>query len=32
LIVRDVTSVQAGFEIWNGGAGLKINQFAAGVQ
>lgn len=27
-----VTSVQAGFEIWNGGSGLKINQFAVGAQ
>jgi len=27
-----ITSVQAGFEIWNGGAGLKINQFAVGAQ
>jgi hypothetical protein len=27
-----VTSVQAGFEIWNGGVGLKINQFAVGAQ
>lgn len=26
------TSVQAGFEIWNGGTGLKINQFAVGAQ
>lgn len=27
-----ITSVQAGFEIWNGGTGLKINQFAVGAQ
>jgi hypothetical protein len=27
-----ITSVQAGFEIWNGGTGLKINEFAVGAQ
>ncbi|HYP89637.1 MAG TPA: hypothetical protein VEQ59_15825, partial [Polyangiaceae bacterium] len=27
-----VTSVQAGFEIWSGGTGLKINEFAVGAQ
>ena len=27
-----ITSVQAGFEIWNGGTGLLINRFAVGAQ
>jgi hypothetical protein len=27
-----ITSVQAGFEIWNGGTGLKVNEFAVGAQ
>ncbi len=27
-----ITSVQAGFEIWNGGTGLKIDRFAVGAQ
>lgn len=26
-----LTSIQAGFEIWQGGTGLKVNSFAAKV-